>query len=80
MVVFSFYGLLIASVVMMRMTDQLGTPRGRYNEHSSKFSSVRNQGFIIQEKVNTPEGDACKLRDGSEQFIRRLIQALLCER
>jgi hypothetical protein len=46
---------LIASVVMMKMTDQLGTPRGRYDEHSSKFPSVRNQGFIIQEKVNTPK-------------------------
>jgi hypothetical protein len=45
---------------MMKMTDQLGTPRGRYDEHSSKFPSViRNQGFIVQEKVNTPEGDAC---------------------
>jgi hypothetical protein len=51
--------LMIASVVMMKMTDQLGTPRGRYDEHSSKFPSVRNQGFIVQEKVNTPEGDAC---------------------
>jgi hypothetical protein len=51
--------LLIASVVMMKMTDQLGTPRGRYDEHNSKFPSVRNQGFIVQEKVNTPEGDAC---------------------
>jgi hypothetical protein len=50
---------LIASVVMMKMTDQLGTPRGRYDEHSSKFPSVRNQGFIVQEKFNTPEGDAC---------------------
>jgi hypothetical protein len=42
--------LLIASVVMMKMIDQLGTPRGRYDEHSSKFPSVRNQGFIVQEK------------------------------
>jgi hypothetical protein len=50
---------LIASVVMMKITDQLGTPRGRYDEHISKFPSVRNQGFIVQEKVNTPEGDAC---------------------
>jgi hypothetical protein len=40
-------GYLIASVVMMKITDQLGTPRGRYDEHSSKFSSVRNQGFIV---------------------------------
>jgi hypothetical protein len=44
---------------MMKMTGQLGTPRGRYDEHNNKFSSVRNQGFIIQEKVSTPEGDAC---------------------
>jgi hypothetical protein len=50
---------LIASVVMMKITDQLGTPRERYDEHSSKFPSVRNQGFIVQEKVNTLEGDAC---------------------
>jgi hypothetical protein len=50
---------VIASVVMMKMTDQLGTPRGRYDEHISKFPLVRNQGFIIQEKVNTLEGDAC---------------------
>jgi hypothetical protein len=50
---------VIASVVMMKMTDQLGTPRGRYDEHISKFPSVRNQGFIVQEKVNTSEGDAC---------------------
>jgi hypothetical protein len=26
---------------------------------AASFPSVRNQGFIIQEKVNTPEGDAC---------------------
>jgi hypothetical protein len=50
---------MIALVVMMKITDPLGTPRERYDEHSSKFSSVKNQGFIIQEKVNTPEGDAC---------------------
>jgi hypothetical protein len=50
---------LIASVVMMKMTDQLGTRRGRYDEHSNKFPSVKNQGFIIQKKVNTPEGDSC---------------------
>jgi hypothetical protein len=44
---------------MMKMTDPLGTPRGRYDEHSNKFPLVRNQGLIVQEKVNTPEGDAC---------------------
>jgi hypothetical protein len=38
---------MIALVVMMKMTNQLGTPRGRYDEHSSKFPSVRNQGFIV---------------------------------
>jgi hypothetical protein len=41
---------LIASVVMMKMTDQLGTPRGRYDEHISKFSSVRNQGLLSRKK------------------------------
>jgi hypothetical protein len=25
----------------------------------ANFSSVRNQGLSIQEKANTPEGDAC---------------------
>jgi hypothetical protein len=25
---------------------------------SASFPSVRNQGFIVQEKVNTPKGDA----------------------
>jgi hypothetical protein len=50
---------VIALAVMMKMTDQLGTPRGRYDEQSSKIPSVRNQDFIVQEKVNTPEGDAC---------------------
>jgi hypothetical protein len=24
----------------------------------ANFPSVRNQGFIVKEKVNTPEGDA----------------------
>jgi hypothetical protein len=33
-----------------------------------------------EEKANTTEGDACKLRDSSGQFIWRLFfQALLCE-
>jgi hypothetical protein len=42
---------VIASVVMMKITDQLGTTRGRYDEYSSKiFPSVRNQGFIVQEE------------------------------
>jgi hypothetical protein len=30
------------------ITDQLGTPSGRYDEHSSSFPLVRNQGFIVQ--------------------------------
>jgi hypothetical protein len=32
-----------------------------------------------EEKANTTEGDACKLRDNSGQFIGCLVQALLCE-
>jgi hypothetical protein len=28
------------------LATQLGTPRGRYNEHSGKFPSVQNQGLI----------------------------------
>jgi hypothetical protein len=36
-----------------------GTPRGRY-EHSSKFFPQKEtKVYQIQEKVNTPEGDAC---------------------
>jgi hypothetical protein len=30
-----------------RMTTQLGTPRGRYDEHSSKFSLRKKLRFII---------------------------------
>jgi hypothetical protein len=38
---------------------QLGTPRGRYDEHSSKFFPQKEtKVYRIQEKVNTPEGDA----------------------
>jgi hypothetical protein len=29
-----------------RMTTQLGTPRGRYDEHSSKFSLSKKLRFI----------------------------------
>jgi hypothetical protein len=32
-----------------------------------------------EEKANMIEGDACKLRDSSGQFIGRLVQALLCD-
>jgi hypothetical protein len=28
---------VLGVVVMMKITVQLGTPRGRYDEHSSKF-------------------------------------------
>jgi hypothetical protein len=33
-----------------RIATQLGTPRGRYDEYSSKFPSVRNQGLIVSRK------------------------------
>jgi hypothetical protein len=40
-------------------TVQLGTPRGRYDKHSSKFFPQKEtKVYRIQEKVNTPEGDA----------------------
>jgi hypothetical protein len=33
------------------ITSPLGTPRGRYDEYSSKiFPQLRNQGLIVQEK------------------------------
>jgi hypothetical protein len=31
-----------------KMTTQLGTPRGRYDEHSSKFSLSKKPRFIVQ--------------------------------
>jgi hypothetical protein len=67
--------------MMMIITSQLGTPSGRCDEHSSKFfpqleTKVYRSG---EEKANMTEGDACKLRDSSGQFIWRLVQALLCE-
>jgi hypothetical protein len=57
------------------------TPSGKYDKHSSKsFPSVRNQGISIRRRAdNMTEGDACKLRDSSGQFIGRLVQDLLCE-
>jgi hypothetical protein len=30
-----------------RMTTQLGTPRGRYDEHTSKFSLRKKPMFIV---------------------------------
>jgi hypothetical protein len=32
------------------MTTQLGTPRGRYDEYSSKFSLSKKLRFIVQEE------------------------------
>jgi hypothetical protein len=53
--------------MMMIITSQLGTPSGRYDEHSTKFfpqleTKVYRSG---EEKANTTEGDACTLRDSS---------------
>jgi hypothetical protein len=39
---------LVMALVDIKITDQLGTPSGRYDEHSSSFPLVRNQGFIVQ--------------------------------
>jgi hypothetical protein len=42
------------------MTDQLKTPRGRYDEYSSKFFPQKETKVCqIEEKANIPEGDAC---------------------
>jgi hypothetical protein len=41
---------------------------------AASFPSIRNQGLSNPAKSQTPEGDACKLRDSSRQFIRRLVQ------
>jgi hypothetical protein len=41
-----------------RIATQLGTPRGRYDEYSSKFSLSNKPRFISLEKSQTPEGDA----------------------
>jgi hypothetical protein len=42
------------------MTSQLGTPRGRYDEYSSKvFPSVKKPRYVDQERSKqTTEGDA----------------------
>jgi hypothetical protein len=43
-----------------KMTTQLGTPRGRYDEHSSKFSLSKKPRFVDPVgKSQTKEGDAC---------------------
>jgi hypothetical protein len=41
-----------------RITTQLGTPRGRYDEYSSKFSLSKKPRFISPGKSQTSEGDA----------------------
>jgi hypothetical protein len=46
----------MASVVMMKITDQLGTPRGMYDEHNSKFSLSKKPRFY---------------RSGKSQYSRR---------
>jgi hypothetical protein len=43
-----------------RITTQLGTPRGRYDEYSSKFSLSKKPRFIEPVgKSQTSEGDVC---------------------
>jgi hypothetical protein len=43
-----------------QITTQLRTPRGRYDEHSSKFSLSKKPRFIEPVgKSQTSEGDAC---------------------
>jgi hypothetical protein len=42
-----------------RITTQLGTPRGRYDEYSSKFSLSKKPRFVSPGKIQTLEGDAC---------------------
>jgi hypothetical protein len=39
---------LDADGVDIWITDQLGTLRGRYDEHNNSFPSVRNQGLSVQ--------------------------------
>jgi hypothetical protein len=42
------------------LRHQLGTPRGRYDEHNSKFPSVMKPRFIEPVRESqTSEGDAC---------------------
>jgi hypothetical protein len=67
--------------MMMIMARQLGALSARYDEHSSKFfPQLETKVYRYEEeKANTTEGNACKLRDSSGQFIWRLVQALLCE-
>jgi hypothetical protein len=62
------------------MTDQLETPREGVMNIAASFSSVMKPRYINPVgKSQTQEGDACWLRDSSGQFIRRLVQVLLCK-
>jgi hypothetical protein len=43
-----------------QITTQLGTPRGRYDKHSCKFSLSKKPRFIKPVgKSQTSEGDVC---------------------
>jgi hypothetical protein len=56
------------------LSTQLGTLRGRYDEHSSKFPSVVKPRFIkLVGESQTSEGDACKLRDTLDNGARRIL-------
>jgi hypothetical protein len=41
-----------------RITTQLGTPRGRYDEYSRKFSLSKKPRFVSPGKSQTLKGDA----------------------
>jgi hypothetical protein len=46
--------------VIVRVKHPVGTPRGRYDEHNSKFPSVMKPRFIKPVgESQTSEGDAC---------------------
>jgi hypothetical protein len=52
----------------------LGTPRGRYDEHNSKFSSVVKPRFIEPVgESQASEGDACYLGDTLDNGARRIL-------
>jgi hypothetical protein len=53
------------------LATHLGTPRGRYDEHSGKFPSVMKPSFnrTSRRKNQLPKVDASWLGDNSRQFI-----------
>jgi hypothetical protein len=54
------YGCIKSLLDAGRMTTQLGTPKGRYDEYSSKFSLSKKPRFNRPVgKSQTSEGDAC---------------------